>query len=326
MGGKQLGFGDYEQSTARKRTKRERFLAQMEAVVPWRALIALIEPCYPKTGSKGGRPPYPLETMLRIHLMQQWYDLSDPAMEDALIEVPTMRRFAGIALISERIPDETTILAFRHLLERHDLGKQIFETVKAHLKANGMAMKQGTIIDATLIAAPSSTKNKKGERDPEMHQTKKGNQWYFGMKVHIGVDKDNGLIHSVETTAANVHDLTPAAELRHGDETVVYADAGYQGIEKREEMQGKGIGFRVAMRPGKRRALPDSPEGRLDDLIETAKAHIRAKGEHPFRVMKRQFGFQKTRFRGMLKNRCKVNVLAALANLFMARHLLLCKT
>jgi len=326
MGGKQLGFGDYEQSTAKKRTKKERFLAQMEAVVPWKALIALIEPCYPKTGSKGGRPPYPLETMLRIHLMQQWYDLSDPAMEDALIEVPTMRRFAGIDLISERIPDETTILAFRHLLERHDLGKQIFETVKDHLKANGMAMKQGTIIDATLIAAPSSTKNKKGERDPEMHQTKKGNQWYFGMKVHIGVDKDNGLIHSVETTAANVHDLTPAAELLHGDETVVYADAGYQGIEKREEMQGKGIGFRVAMRPGKRRALPDTPEGRLDDLVETAKAHIRAKGEHPFRVIKRQFGFQKTRFRGMVKNRCKVNVLAALANLFMARHLLLCKT
>ena len=326
MGGKQLGFGDYEQTTARKRTKRERFLAQMEAVVPWKALIDLIEPFYPKTSSKGGRPAYPLATMLRIHLMQQWYDLSDPAMEDALIEVPTMRRFAGIALISDRIPDETTILAFRHLLEKHDLGKQIFEMVKTHLKANGMAMKQGTIIDATLIAAPSSTKNDKGERDPEMHQTKKGNQWYFGMKVHIGVDKDNGLIHSIATTAANVHDLTPAAELLHGQETVVYADAGYQGIEKREEMQGKGIGFRVAMRPGKRRALPDTPEGRLDDLIETAKAHIRAKGEHPFRVIKRQFGFQKTRLRGMLKNGCKVNVLAALANLFMARHLLLCKT
>ena len=165
MGGKQLGFGDYEQSTARKRTKKERFLAQMEVVVPWKALVDLIEPCYPKTGSKGGRPPYPLETMLRIHLMQQWYDLSDPAMEDALIEVPTMRRFAGIDLISERIPDETTILSFRHLLEKHDLGKQIYcfaedwvyETVKAHLKANGMAMKQGTIINATLIAAPSST-------------------------------------------------------------------------------------------------------------------------------------------------------------------------
>jgi IS5 family transposase len=326
MGGKQLGFGDYEQTTARKRTKRERFLAQMEAVVPWKALIDLIEPQYPKAGSKGGRPAYPLETMLRIHLMQQWYDLSDPAMEDALIEVPTMRRFAGINLISDRIPDETTILSFRHLLEKHDLGKQIFETVKAHLKANGMAMKQGTIIDATLIAAPSSTKNEKGERDPEMHQTKKGNQWYFGMKVHIGVDKDTGLIHSVETTAANVHDLTPAAELLHGEETVVYADAGYQGIEKRAEMEGKGIGFRVAMRPGKRRALPDTPEGRVDELIETAKAHIRAKVEHPFRVMKRQFGFQKTRLRGMLKNRCKVNVLAALTNLFMARHQLLSRT
>jgi IS5 family transposase len=296
----------------------------MEAVVPWTALIDLIEPHYPKTSSKGGRPAYPLATMLRIHLMQQWYSLSDPAMEDALIEVPTMRRFAGIDLVSERIPDETTILAFRHLLEKNNLGEQIFSVVKAHLKERGMAMKQGTIIDATLIAAPSSIKNKSGERDPEMHQTKKGNQWYFGMKVHIGVDKDSGLIHSVETTAANVHDLTPAADLLHGEETVVYADAGYQGVEKRADMQGKGIGFRVAMRPGKRRALPDTPEGRLDDLFETAKAHVRAKVEHPFRVIKQQFGFQKTRLRGMIKNRCKVNVLAALSNLFMARRRLLC--
>jgi IS5 family transposase len=326
MGVKQFGFSDYEQSTAKKRTRRERFLAEMEAVVPWKALIDLIEPHYPMTSSKGGRPPYPLETMLRIHLLQQWYDLSDPAMEDALIEVATMRRFAGIALITDRIPDETTILAFRHLLEQHDLGSQIFEVVKAHLKANGMAMKQGTIIDATIIAAPSSTKNEKRERDPEMHQTCKGKQWHFGMKVHIGVDSESGLIHSVETTAANVHDLTPAAELLHGEETVVYADAGYQGIEKRPEMEGRGIGFRTAMRPGKRRALPDTPEGRLDDLIETAKAHFRAKVEHPFRVIKRQFGFQKTRLRGMLKNRCKVNVMAALSNLFMARHQLLCKT
>jgi IS5 family transposase len=300
MGTKQFGLGDYEQSTAKKRTKRERFLAEMEAVVPWEPLVELIEPHYPRTSSKGGRPPYPLETMLRIHLLQQWYDLSDPAMEDALIEVPTMRRFAGIALITDRIPDETTILAFRHLLEQNDLGEQIFEAVKAHLKANGMAMKQGTIIDATIIAAPSSTKNEKRERDPEMHQTCKGKQWHFGMKVHIGVDSESGLVHSVETTAANVHDLTPAAELLHGEETVVYADAGYQGIEKRSEMQGKGIGFRVAMRPGKRRALPDTPEGRVDDLIETAKAHFRAKVEHPFRVIKQQFGFQKTRLRGML--------------------------
>lgn len=326
MGSKQLGFGDYEQTTAKKRTKRERFLGEMEQVVPWKALLALIEPHYPKTSSKGGRPPYPLATMLRIHLLQQWYDLSDPAMEDALIEVPTMRRFAGIDMISDRIPDETTILAFRHLLEKNDLGEQIFEAVKAHLKANGMAMKQGTIIDATIIAAPSSTKNKNRERDPEMHQTCKGKQWHFGMKVHIGVDSESGLIHSVETTAAHVHDLTPAAQLLHGEETVVYADAGYQGIEKRSEMQGRGIGFRVAMRPGKRRALPDTPGGRIDSLTETAKAHVRAKVEHPFRVIKQQFGFQKTRLRGMLKNRCKVNVLAALSNLFMVRRQLLCRT
>jgi IS5 family transposase len=197
--------------------------------------------------------------------------------------------------------------------------------VKTHLKANGMAMKQGTIVDATLIAAPSSTKNEKKERDPEMHQTKKGNQWYFGMKVHIGVDSESGLIHSVETTATHVHDLTPAGVILHGEETVVYADAGYQGIAKRPEMQGRGIGFHVAMRPGKRRALPETPEGRVDDLIETAKAHFRAKVEHPFRVIKRQFGFQKTRLRGMLKNRCKVHVLAALSSLFMARYELLCR-
>ena len=323
MGGKQLGFGDYEQTTAKKRTKREKFLAEMDQVVPWPALIALIEPHYPKTGSKGGRPPYPLATMLRIHLMQQWYSLSDPAMEDALIEVPTMRRFAGSDMLSDRIPDETTILAFRHLLEKHNLGEQIFETVKAHLKERGMAMKQGTIIDATLIAAPSSTKNKAGERDPEMHQTKKGNQWYFGMKIHAGVDKDTGLIHSVVTTAANVHDLTPAAELLHGEEQVVYADAGYQGIGKRPEMAGKSTEFWVAMHPGKRRALPDTPDGKLQDLVETAKAHIRAKGEHPFRVVKQQFGFQKTKLRGRVKNRCKVNVLVALTNLFLARRQLL---
>jgi IS5 family transposase len=281
MGGKQLGFGDYEQSTAKKQTKREKFLAEMEQVVPWQPLIDLIETFYPKKGSKGGRPPFPLETMLRIHLMQHWYSLSDPAMEDALIEVPTMRRFVGFDLISERIPDETTILAFRHLLEKHDLGQQIFETVKAHLKARGMAMKQGKIIDATLIAAPSSTKNKQGERDPEMHQTKKGNQWYFGMKVHIGVDVASGLIHSVQTTSANVHDLTPAPELLHREETLVYADAGYQGIDKRQEMEGKPIEFRVAMRPGKRRVLPETSDGRLLDLIETAKAHIRPKWNTP---------------------------------------------
>ena len=179
MGGKQLGFSDYELTTAKKQTKREKFLSEMEVVVPWQALIDLIEPHYPKASKKGGRPPYPLATMLRIHLLQQWYSLSDPAMEEALIEVPTMRRFAGIEMISDRIPDETTILTFRHLLEKHGLGEQIFDIVKALLAARGVTMRQGTIVDATLIAAPSSTKNKDGKRDPEMHQTKKGNQWYY---------------------------------------------------------------------------------------------------------------------------------------------------
>jgi IS5 family transposase len=323
MVGKQLGFSDYELTTAKKQTKREKFLSEMEVVVPWPALIALIEPQYPKASKKGGRPPYPLATMLRVHLLQQWYSLSDPAMEEALIEVPTMRRFAGIELISDRIPDETTILAFRHLLEKHDLGQKIFETVKAHLVARGMTMRQGTIVDATLIAAPSSTKNKEGKRDPEMHQTKKGNQWYFGMKVHIGVDKNSGLIHSVVTTAANVHDLSTAAELLHGDEEVVYGDAGYQGIAKRPELAGHSATFRVAMRPGKRRALSDTADGKLQDLIEAAKAHVRAKVEHPFRIIKQQFGFQKTRLRGLAKNSCKINVLAALTNLFLARRLLI---
>ncbi|MCX5940722.1 MAG: IS5 family transposase [Cyanobium sp. LacPavin_0818_WC50_MAG_67_9] len=302
MGVKQLGFSDYELTTAKKQTKREKFLSEMEVVVPWQALIELIEPHYPKASKKGGRPPYPLATMLRVHLLQQWYSLSDPAMEEALIEVPTMRRFAGIELISDRIPDETTILTFRHLLEKHELGEQIFETVKAHLSARG---------------------NKEGKRDPEMHQTKKVNQWYFGMKVHAGVDKDSGLIHSVVVTAANMHDLIPAAELLHGDEEVVYGDAGYQGIAKRPEMAGKTTEFRVAMRPGKRRGLPDTPEGRMQDLIETAKARIRSKVEHPFRVIKQQFGFQKTRLRGLAKNRCKINVMAALTNLFLARRQLL---
>ena len=260
--------------------------------MPWQALIALIEPHYPKASKKGRRPPYPLATMLRIHLLQQWYSLSDPAMEEALIEVPTMRRFAGIELISERIPDETTILTFRHLLEKHKLGEQIFETVKALLSARGMTMRQGTIVDATLIAAPSSTKNKEGKRDPEIHQTKKGNQWSHRYK-------DSWLIQSVVVTAASVHDITPAAELLHADEKVVDGDAGYQGIAKRPEMAGKATEFRVAMRPGKRRALPDTPDGRLQDLIETAKAHIRSKVEHPFRVIKQQFGFQKTRLRGL---------------------------
>jgi IS5 family transposase len=275
MGGKKLGISDYELTTTKKMTIGEKFLAEMEAVAPWAASIALVEPHYPKASKKGGRTPYSLAMILRIHLLLQWYSLSEPAMEEAVIKVPALRRFAGIDLISDRIPDETTILTFRSLLGKHDLGEQNFETFKAHLSERGMTMRQGTIIDATLIAAPSSTKNKEEKRDLEMHQTKKGNQWYFGMKVHSGVNRDSGLIHSVVVTAANMHDLTPVADLLHGDEQVVYGDAGYQGIAKRPEMEGAKAEFRVAMRPGRRRALPDTPEGKLQDMIETTKAHIR---------------------------------------------------
>jgi IS5 family transposase len=222
--------------------------------------------------------------MLLIHLMEQWYDLTDPEMEDAQIEVLTVRRFAGIDLFSDRTPDETRILSFRHFLRKQDLGKKIFERANSYLKEQGMSMKQRTIINAVLIASPSTTKNKKGRRDPELHQTHKGKQCCFVMKMHIRVDKDNGPIHSIETTA-NVYYLSPAAELLHGEETEIYADSGCQGIENREEMQGKVIGFRVAMRQGKKQTLFDSPEGRLDDLIETAKAHILAKGEDRLRVI-----------------------------------------
>ena len=246
-------------------------------VLPWAALTALIEPHETKASKKGGRPPCPLATMLRIHTLQQWSSLSDPAMEEALTEVPTMRSIAGIELISDWIPDETTIL-----------------TEWLHL-------------DEGAARVGRRPKNRDCKRDLEMHQTKKGNQWShcfakgfaYGMKVHTGVDKDSGLIHSVAVTAANVHDLTPAADLLHGDEQVVDGDAGDLGIAIRPEMDGTKAEFRVAMRPGKWRALPDTSEGKLQDLIETAKAHIRAKVEHQFRVIKQQFGFQKTRLRGL---------------------------
>jgi len=279
MGSKKLGFSDYELTTTKKQTKREKFLSEMNVVVPWNALIDLIEPHYPKTSKKGGRPPYPLATMLRIHLLQQWYSLSDPAMEEALIEVPTMRRFAGIELISDRIPDETKILSFRHLLEMHELGEQIFETVKAHLSARGMTMRQGTIVDATLIEAPSSTKNKEGKRDPEMHQTKKGNQWYFGINVHIGVDKDSGLSHSVVTTAANVHDLTQAGELLHG-EAVSWFNS--QGITCQRVLSDNASAYRtkqwrkacnaLGLKAKRIRAYRPQTNGKAERFIKTSQA------------------------------------------------------
>ena len=315
----QLGFTDYEQTYAKKKTRRQIFLDEMEATLPWDSLLALIQPVYYKPTAKGGRPPFSLEVMLRIHLLQQWFTLSDPLMEEMLIDTPCFRRFARIDMIEGRIPDETTILNFRHLLEEHQIAEQIFENVNQSLTEKGVMLKEGTILDATIINAPSSTKNKKGERDPEMHSVAKGNQWFFGMRCHIGVDAASDLVHSVVSTAANVHELNTAADRVHGEERVIYGDAGHIGIEKRDAFKGCEAEMRIAMKPGQRRVLPDTPEGRLLDLIETAKAHFRAKVEHPFRIIKCQFGFRKVYYRGIIKNDLKLKMLFALANLWFVR-------
>jgi transposase, IS5 family len=304
-----------------RRTRKAVFLDEMNLVVPWTELLSLIAPYAPR--AKTGRPPFELATMLRIHFLQQWFGLSDLVMEEALFETALYREFAGLSSV-ERIPDRVSILRFRHMLEEHQLAPQILATVNATLADKGLMLRQGTVVDATLIAAPSSTKNQDGERDPEMHQTKKGNQWHFGMKAHIGVDADSGLVHTVVGTAANVNDVTQAAKLVHGEETDVFADAGYQGVAKREEVKDIKVNWHVAMRPGKRRALKkDTPMGAILDKIEHVKARIRAKVEHPFRVIKRQFGYMKVRYRGLAKNTAQLHTLFALSNLWMARRRLL---
>ena len=260
--------------------------------------------------------------MLRIHFLQQWFGLSDPAMEEALHDTPLYCEFARLDAGMARMPDETTILRFRHLLEEHNLSIKLLATINATLIANGLMLKTGTVVDATLIAAPSSTKNTTGERDPEMHQTKKGNQWHFGMKAHIGADAESGLVHTVTGTAANEHDITQAHALLHGEEDVVFADSGYRGITKREEIQAQhpGVDWQVAMMPGKRRALKKSKAvDALIDKLEKIKASIRAKVEHPFRVIKCQFGYRKTRYRGLVKNTAQLITLFALSNLWMVR-------
>ena len=303
-----------------KRTRKREFLAQMDRVVPWGDLVALVSPCTRE--SKTGRPPFAVLTMLRIHFMQQWFTLSDPAMEEALHDVPLFREFAGLTL-GQRLPDESTILRFRHLLEKDKLADQILATVNELLQRKGLMLKAGTVVDATLIAAPSSTKNKTGERDPEMHQTKKGNQWHFGMKAHIGVDADSGMVHTVRGTAANVNDVVEGNSLLHGQESDVFADAGYQGAHKRSDAR-EGTTWHVAMRPGKRRALDKTKaSGQLTEQVEKIKASVRAKVEHPFRVIKQQFGHVKVRYRGLAKNTAQLKTLFALSNLWMARRKLL---
>lgn len=305
---------------SRKKTRKREFLEEMEQVVPWQDLARVIEPHYPK--GKTGRPPMGIDVMLRVHLLQQWFGLSDPAMEEALHDVPLYREFARLDGPMRRLPDESTILRFRHLLEKHNLGQEILATVNVILQRHGLMLKAGTVVDATLISAPSSTKNESGERDPEMHQTKKGNQWYFGMKAHVGTDAESGLVHTVIGTAANVNDVTQGHDLLHGEEEVVFADAGYQGAMKRPE--ATGVPWHVAMRPGKRRALDMRREcDRLVNEAERLKASVRAKVEHAFRVIKLQFGFTKVRYRGLAKNTAQLKTLFALSNLWMVRRQLM---
>lgn len=314
---KQLGLG---LNLSTKKTRKREFLEDMERVVPWDALVQIVQPHYPK--AKTGRPPFGIETMLRIHYMQQWFGLSDPAMEEALHDVPLYREFAKLDGVMARLPDETTILRFRHLLERHNLAADMLRVVNDILQAKGLLMRTGTVVDATLISAPSSTKNAEGERDPEMKQTKKGNNWYFGMKAHIGVDAASGLVHSVVCTSANVNDLNVAGQLLHGDEEAAFGDAGYQGVHKRPEAEGPT--WHVAMRAGKRRKLNPFIEPQfLAEQAEKFKASIRAKVEHPFRVLKRQFGMTKVRYRGLAKNTAQIVTLFALSNLWMARRSLM---
>ena len=315
----QMSFSDAEYAGKRKRTRREVFLSEMERVVPWRALLGLIEPVYPKAGR--GRQPYALNTMLRVHLMQQWFGYSDPAMEEALYDVAPLRRFAGLSLSRGSVPDETTILNFRRLLETHGLAAKMLSAITAHLADKNLLLRAGTIVDATIIHAPSSTKNAGKVRDPEMHQTRKGNQWYFGMKAHIGVDMESGLVHTVTTTPANVADVSEVGKLLHGKERSVYADAGYTGAEKRARKRGGT--WHIAAKRGGVKALPEGALKEATRHLEYLKAAIRAKVEHPFRVIKRQFGYTKVRYRGLKKNTAQILTLFALSNLWMARRRLL---
>ena len=301
-----------------KPTRRAKFLADMEQILPWAELLRVIEPFYPKVSEAGGRPPIPLERMLRIYFLQLWFNLSDPAVEEALYDSTSMRGFVGIDLGVEAAPDETTVCKFRHLLEKHKLGKKLLTTVNEYLRRHGMKISNGTIVDATIIGAPSSTKNKDGKRDPEMHQTAKGKQWYFGMKAHIGVDSRTKLIHTVKASAANVADALGMPHLLHGKETRVWGDQAYRG----QKDAIRAVAPRIRDFTNQRYRWGT----RVDETIKATnrrKSKIRAKVEHVFGVIKRVFGFQKVRYRGLAKNLHRLEVTAALTNLFMVRRRLL---
>jgi IS5 family transposase len=312
---KQMTFASAAWGAKGRTTRRERFLAEMNAVIPWAKLVALVEPHYPRAG--GGRRPMPLERMLRVYFMQQWFNLSDPQAEDALYDIEPMRRYAGIELAEDAVPDETTILRFRHLLEAHHLTEAIFAEVRALLEGRGLLLKSGTIVDATIISAPSSTKNVAQERDPEMHQTRKNKQWYFGMKVHVGATKQ-GLVHSVATGPANEADITRLDDLLHGEESELYGDQAYWSEEHRLQCKHAGIGYRV-----NRRAKPRSKLTEHERSINRSRSRRRARGEFAFHVVKRLWGFAKVRYRGIYKNTVRALAMFALANLYLVRRRLL---
>ena len=301
-----------------KTTRRAQFLSDMDRIIPWPELAAAIEPVYPKGSEAGGRPPIPLARMLRIYFLQLWFNLSDPAVEEALYDSASMRSFAGIDLGAEPVPDETTVCKFRHLLERNGMGKVLLEAMNTYLRENGVRVGTGTIVDATIISAPSSTKNRDGKRDPQMHQTAKGKQWYFGMKAHLGVDSQTKVIHTIKASAANVADRDALAHLLHGKETRVWGDQAYKG--QREVIR------RVAPRARDFTNRPYRHNGVIDEAQKArnrTKSRVRAKVEHVIGVIKRVFGFTKVRYRGLAKNLHRLEVTAALANLFMVRRLLL---
>lgn len=312
---KQRTFASLAWTTKRKVTRRERFLAEMDAVIPWAPLLALIEPHYPKAGR--GRRPVGLELMLRLYFVQQWFNLSDPAAEDALYDSEAIRRFVGVELADDRLPDETTILRFRHLLERHELTAALFEAIREVLEAKRLLLKGGTIVDATIIAAPSSTKNATGTRDPEMRQTKKGNQWYFGMKVHIGTDT-RGVVHSLTATDAAVADRSQLSALLHGQERVLYGDRAYWNEADRQTWTAAGGAYKVNRRGSATRPLTPAQRERNRERSRT-----RARGEHPFLVVKRLWDFSKVRYRGIQKNLARAYMMFGLANLYLLRRRLL---
>lgn len=309
-------FASLAYDNKKKKTRREKFLGEMDQVIPWEGLLRIVRKHYPKAGN--GRQPMPMERMLRIYFMQQWYGLSDPAMEDALYDSESMRRFAQIDLEADVIPDETTILNFRHLLEEHHLTEKIFEKTKRYLSEKGLMLREGTIVDATIINAPSSTKNATKRRDPEMKQTRKGNQWYFGMKAHVGTESKRGLAHSIIVTNAAVHDSQVMDDLLHGEERAVYGDKAYANTGKSEEFESRGIEWHID-----RKGTTGHPLTPMDREWNHKQHRIRAKGEHVFLVVKHLWGYRKVRYKGLLKNAAQVYSLFALANLYLVRRNLL---